>query len=82
MTSDIASSRIHKNPAVCGDACIQHTRIPVWSVIHAQQLGASAGEVQNYFVTPLTSSDIQAAVDYYGDNKEEIDEQIRLNEEA
>jgi uncharacterized protein (DUF433 family) len=86
MSSEIAGvakSWVQNTPGICGgDACIRDTRIPVWSVIHARQLGASAGELLNYFVTPLTSADVQAALDYYEAHREEIDTEIRLNEEA
>jgi uncharacterized protein (DUF433 family) len=76
-------SWIQKTPTVCGgDACIRDTRIPVWSFIQAQRLGASVEELLTYFVTPLTPADVQAALGYYDEHAEEIDNEIRLNEEA
>jgi uncharacterized protein (DUF433 family) len=76
-------SWIQKTPGVCGgDACIRTTRIPVWSLEVARRLGASGVELRRYFVTPLTAADVDAAAAYYERNREEIDEQIRLNEEA
>jgi uncharacterized protein (DUF433 family) len=76
-------SWIQKTPGVCGgDACIRKTRIPVWSLVVARRLGASDAELLHYFVTPLTPADVDAAAAYYEKNREEIDEQIRLNEEA
>ena len=76
-------SWIQKTPTICGgDACIRDTRIPVWSVIQAHQLGASADDLLSYFVTPLSPDDVQAAFTYYKDHVEEIDDEIRLNQEA
>ena len=79
----VEKSWVQKTPTICGgDACIRDTRIPVWSVIHAQQLGANAEELYHYFVTPLSAEDVQAAFAYYEEHPEEIDQDIRLNEEA
>jgi uncharacterized protein (DUF433 family) len=86
MSSNVSrphQSRIQKTPTICGgDACIRDTRIPVWSVVEAHRLGASAEELLSYFVTPLSAEDVQAALDYYEEHAEEIDNDIRLNEEA
>jgi uncharacterized protein (DUF433 family) len=79
----LEKSWIQKTPTICGgDACIRDTRIPVWSLVRARQLGASAEELRTYFVTPLAAADVQAAMDYYAEHAEEIDNEIRLNEEA
>jgi uncharacterized protein (DUF433 family) len=51
-------------------------------VIRASQLGTTVSELEHHFVTPLTPDDIQAAMDYYRAHKAEIDEDMRLNEEA
>jgi uncharacterized protein (DUF433 family) len=76
-------SWIQKTPGICGgDACLRDTRVPVWSVINALRLGASRAELLTYFVTPLSPADVQAALDYYEEHGEEIDTEIRLNEEA
>ena len=76
-------SWIQKSPTVCGgDACIRDTRIPVWSIIRAHQLGAPPEELTSYFVTPLSTSDVQQALAYYDEHREEIENDIRLNEEA
>ena len=77
------TSWIQKRQAVCGgDACIRDTRMPVWSIIRARQLGISDIDLQTHFVTTLTADDVQTALDYYADNAEEIETDIRLNEEA
>src|SRR5262245_10392067 len=76
-------SWIQKRPDVCGgDACIRDTRIPVWSVAVARRTGASESELLRYFVTPLSPADVQAAVAYAQQHPNEIEEAIRLNEEA
>ena len=76
-------SWIQKTPDICGgDACIRNTRIPVWSVVVARRLGVSDTELSNYFVTPLSGDDVQAAFTYYGLRPDEIEEAIRLNDEA
>lgn len=76
-------SRIQKTPHICGgEACIRDTRVPVWSVVAAQRLGASHEELLTYFVTPLTPADLQAAFAYHEQHQNEIEEEIRLNQEA
>ncbi len=76
-------SWIQRTPDVCGgDACIRDTRIPVWSVVAAQRGSASESDLLTYFVTPLSPADIQAARAYFEQHPEEIEKDIRLNEEA
>ncbi len=80
-------SWIQKTQGVCGgDACIRNTRVPVWSVVVAQRLGATTlgtkEELQDYFVTPLSAADVEAAGAYYEQHRAEIEEEIRQNEEA
>jgi uncharacterized protein (DUF433 family) len=76
-------SWVQSTPDVCGgDPCIRGTRIPVWSVVAARRAGATAEALRDYFVTSLTDADIRAALSYFEAHREEIEEQIRLNEEA
>ena len=76
-------SWIQKTPGKCGGrACIRTTRIPVWSLLVARRLGVPDPELIHYFVTPLTAADIQAAWVYYERNPEEIETDIRQNENA
>ena len=85
MTAETATANswVQKTPNVCGgDACIRNTRIPVWSVIRAQRLGATEEELRKYFVAPLTEDDVQSTLAYYAEHNQEIDDEIRLNEEA
>jgi type III restriction enzyme len=80
--ADVGGDRISRTPTICGgDACIRDTRIPVWSVIQAHRLGTSAEGLRNYFVTPLTPEDVHAALAYYEEHTEEIDSEIRSNQQ-
>ena len=75
-------SWIQKRPDVCGgDACIRETRLPVWSIVAAQRRGVSDTELLEYFVTPLSSADLAAARQYYELHRQEVDADIRANEE-
>ena len=74
-------SRITKTPGVCGgDACIRGHRIPVWCVVGLRQLGASDAKILDAYPS-ITFEDLEAALDYYATNREEIDRNIRENEE-
>jgi uncharacterized protein (DUF433 family) len=76
-------SSIQKTPDVCGgDACIGKTRIPVWSLVVARRLGKSDVDLLDYFVTPLSPADVEAAFAYFEQHPEEIEQEIRLNQEA
>lgn len=76
-------SWIQKTPNICdGDACVRTTRIPVWSIIEAQHLGATEDELLTYFVTPLSRADIQAAFQYYEQNRDEIDLETSRNRQS
>ena len=77
------TSFIEKTPNVCGgQARVRDTRIPVWSLVAAQQLGATNEELRSYFVAPLTAADIDAAWEYEEQHAEEISQVIRESEEA
>jgi uncharacterized protein (DUF433 family) len=74
---------IQKTPGVCGGrARISNTRIPIWSLVVARRLGATDEALLDYFEVPLTAADVQAAWGYYQQHREEIDSDIRQNEEA
>lgn len=73
---------IEKTPGVCGgSACIIRTRIPVWSVIEYMQMGVGKEKLLLNFPT-LRAQDLANAWAYYDANKEEIDQEIRENNEA
>jgi uncharacterized protein (DUF433 family) len=74
-------SWIQRTPGVCGgDACVRNTRITVWGLVLARRLGASEAEIVSN-TQGLRADDLEAAWEYYRDHKDEIEEQIRLNEE-
>ena len=73
---------IQKTPGISGgDACIRDTRITVWGLVEWRQLGLSDAEIIQR-VRGVTEADLQAAWEYYRQNREEIDEAIRANAEA
>ena len=77
-----ATSWVQKTPGVCGgDACIRNTRITVHGLVHYRQLGFSDERILE-MIQGLTQDDLVAAWDYYAGHREEIEEAIRLNEEA
>ena len=75
-------SWVQKTPNVCGgDACIRDTRITVHGLVHYQQLGLSDQRLLEV-IQGLTEDDLVAAWAYYAGHPAEIEEAIRLNEEA
>jgi uncharacterized protein (DUF433 family) len=84
MTTDttIKQSWVQKTPGVCGgDACIRNTRITVNGLVNYRRLGCSDQRILE-LIQGLTPEDLAAAWDYYAKHSAEIDEAIRLNEEA
>lgn len=76
------TSWIQKTPGMCGgNACIRNTRITVWGHVRYQQLGLSDHGILNA-IQGLTPDDLEVAWEYYASNRDEIEEQIRLNEDA
>lgn len=73
---------ITKTPGVCGgEACIAGTRIAVWLLVEAQQLGISEAQLlQDY--PHITAADLVNAWAYADAHPEEIAELIRANNEA
>lgn len=73
---------IESIPGVCGGApCILRTRIPVWVLVQAKQLGTSEADLLRCYPT-LRAEDLTHAWAYLRAHKEEIEQQIRENEEA
>ena len=84
MATDTTKSQswIKKTPGICGgDACIRNTRITVHGLVHYRQLGFSDQRLLE-IIQGLTADDLAAAWDYYSGHPAEIEEAIRLNEEA
>ncbi len=77
-----ASPGVETTPDVLGgDACIVRTRIPVWLLVQAQQLGSSEADILLGFPI-LSAEDLTNAWAYYRAHKVEVEQQIRANEDA
>lgn len=82
-STEVRHDLIVRRPGVCGGSpCIKGTRMPVWSIVNHWRHGVSEGDLQNYFGVQLSQADIKAALAYYREHQEEIDTEIRENEEA
>jgi uncharacterized protein (DUF433 family) len=69
-------------PGVCGgEPCIVRTRIPVWVLEQARRLGTSEADLLRAYPT-LRAQDLANAWAYVRTHRDEIEEQIRANEEA
>jgi uncharacterized protein (DUF433 family) len=64
-----------------GEPCIVRTRIPVWVLIQARQLGASEADLLRDYPT-LRAEDLANAWAYARAHREEIEQQISENEAA
>ena len=73
---------IESNPHVCGgESCIVRTRIPVWLLVRARQLGTNEADLLRCYPT-LRAEDLANAWAFYRAHKAEIEKQIRQNEAA
>ena len=73
---------IEKTPGVAGgSACLVRTRIPVWTIESYRRAGATEGEILANFPT-LRRPDLVSAQTYARLQRDEIDREIRENEEA
>jgi uncharacterized protein (DUF433 family) len=73
---------IETNPRVCGgEPCIIRTRIPVWILEQARRLGTSEAQLLSAYPT-LRAVDLVNAWTYVQRHREDIDRQIRENEDA
>jgi uncharacterized protein (DUF433 family) len=76
------TSRITKTLGLCGGrACIQGHRIPVWVLVGYQRLGSSDAQILSYY-PQLTEADLAAAWEYAAQHPDEIDRDMRENEEG
>ena len=64
-----------------GEPCVVRTRIPVWLLVQARQLGASEADLLKAYPT-LRAEDLTNAWAYYRAYHSEIDQQIQENETA
>lgn len=75
-------SGIESRAGVCGgDPCIARTRIPVWLLDEFRRQGASDEELVRSYPTSR-AQDLANAWAYARSHRDEIDRQIRANEEA
>lgn len=73
---------IESTPGVCGgEPCIIRTRIPVWVLEQGRRLGSTEADLLRAYPT-LRAVDLVNAWSYVRNHREEIDQQIRDNEEA
>jgi len=69
-------------PGVCGgEPCIVRTRVPVWVLVHARELGTSEADLLRSYPT-LRAEDLANAWAYFRSHRQEIEQQIRENEAA
>lgn len=74
------SIAITKKPDVCGGAaCIDGTRIPVWVLVKAWNLGKTDKELQLDYPA-LTHRHFEQAWNYYLSHENEIEKDIENNE--
>lgn len=73
---------IESAPDICGgEPRIVRTRIPVWILVRLRQLGSSDAELLRAYPT-LRVEDLANAWAYYRSHRDEIEQQIRENEDA
>jgi uncharacterized protein (DUF433 family) len=64
-----------------GEPCVVRTRIPVWVLVRARELGTTEADLLRSYPS-LRAEDLANAWAYYRGHREEIEQQIRDNEEA
>jgi uncharacterized protein (DUF433 family) len=81
--SDLSSAEvIRKAPSVCGgEACIRDTRYTVSGLVQWQKMGLTDDQIQERH-PDLSAADLELAWSYYRENRDEIDELIRQDEDA
>ena len=73
---------IESNPGVCGgESCIVRTRIPIWILEQARRLGVSEADLLRTYPT-LRAEDLTNAWAYVRSHGQEIEDEIRDNENA
>ena len=77
-----AESVIQRTSNVCGgSACIRATRIPVWSLVVWRMQGVSDQRLLEMYPT-LTQLDLDAAWRYEASHRDEINGDIKADEDA
>ncbi len=73
---------VENDPSICGgEPRIVRTRIPIWILVQARQLGTSEADILKCYPS-LRAEDLVSAWAYYRGHREEIDQQIKDNEES
>ena len=73
---------IESTPGVCGgEPCIVRTRVPVWILEQMRRQGVNEAEILRSYPT-LRAEDLVAAWAFVRGHREDIERQIRENEEA
>jgi uncharacterized protein (DUF433 family) len=73
---------IESRADVCGgEPCIVRTRIPVWVLVRARQMGVSEADLLRSYPT-LRAEDLANAWAYYLAYRDEVEQQIHENGEA
>lgn len=72
---------IESDTEICGgEPRIIRTRIPIWLLIQAHKLGTTDADILKSYPS-LRAEDLVSAWAYYRGHREEIEKQIRENEE-
>jgi uncharacterized protein (DUF433 family) len=78
----VTGEPITKTPGVLGSAaCIGARRIAVWMLVEARRLGYSDEELLQRYDPPLTAQELAAAWRYAEQHGEEIEANIRDNQD-
>jgi uncharacterized protein (DUF433 family) len=82
QTGNPRGTTVEKSPGICGgEARIAGTRIPIWQLVEARDLGVPDSQLLIDFPR-LTSRNLTDAWSYAEENSEEIAAAIRDNEVA
>lgn len=74
-TASRVYAHVTKDARVCGgNACIDDTRIRVMDIVALQREGHSPEKMLDVFAVRLTLAQVHAALAYYYDHTEEIDD--------
>jgi uncharacterized protein (DUF433 family) len=77
-----AIARIQHSPGVCGgEACIGMTRVAVWMLEEARRAGVGDLELLKDY-PGISVFDLESAWQYVETHREEIEQAIRLNQQA
>jgi len=70
---------IESQPNICGgEPCIVRTRIPVWVLVRAREMGVNEADLLRSYPT-LRAEDLTTAWAYFRADRDEIAQQIREN---